>query len=87
MQPLPNQPGYFDLRALAAYSCCSVRWLRDRLADPHHPLPCYRVEGKVLVKRADFDEWMIGYRTQKGCSSLDRLVEDVVSSVSAKRTA
>jgi hypothetical protein len=28
---------YLSLRALAHYSGCSVRRLRDRLADPHHP--------------------------------------------------
>ena len=25
-------PGYLDLKTLAAYSCCSVRWLRDRFS-------------------------------------------------------
>jgi hypothetical protein len=28
---------HLSLRALAHYSGCSVRWLRDRLADPHRP--------------------------------------------------
>jgi hypothetical protein len=28
---------YLSLRALAHYSGCSVRWVRDRLADPHRP--------------------------------------------------
>ena len=49
------EPGYFDLKALAAYSSCSVRWLRDRLVDRLHPLPHYRIEGKILVKREEFD--------------------------------
>ena len=58
----PVQPGYFDLKALATYSCCSVRWLRDRLVDRAHPLTHYRVGGKLLVKRDEFDCWMIAHR-------------------------
>jgi hypothetical protein len=53
---------YFSLRGLAHYSGCSVRWLRARLTDPHHPLPCYRAEGKVLVRRSEFDGWIARYR-------------------------
>ncbi len=41
----PADP-YLPLKALAAYSGCSARWLRDRLADPRHPLPHYRPYGK-----------------------------------------
>jgi integrase len=52
------ESGYFDLKALAAYSSCSVRWLRDRLVDRLHPLPHHRIEGKILVKREEFDRWL-----------------------------
>ena len=51
---------YLSLRALATYSGCSIRWFRDRLVDASHPLPCYRVEGKMLVRRSDFDDWIAG---------------------------
>jgi hypothetical protein len=61
-----TKTGYFDLQALAAFSCCSVRWLRDRLADGTHPLPYHRVEGKLLVKREDFDRWIDHYRDANG---------------------
>jgi hypothetical protein len=55
---------YFSLRGLASYSGCSVRWLRDRLTDPHHPLPHHRLPGggKILVRRSDFDGWIARYR-------------------------
>jgi hypothetical protein len=68
---------YLSLRALATYSGCSIRWLRDRLVDGVHPLPCYRVEGKILVRRSDFDEWMARYRNQ-GRSDVERLVAPVL---------
>ncbi len=74
-----NEPGYFDLQALAVYSCCSVRWLRNRLVDQQQPLPHYRVEGKVLVKREEFDQWMTMHRTMQPANDLAELVESVVS--------
>jgi hypothetical protein len=60
---------FLTLKALAEYSDCSVRWLRDRLEDPDHPLPHYRVgapgSGRplILVRRSDFDAWMHTYYT------------------------
>jgi hypothetical protein len=69
---------YLSLRALATYSGCSVRWLRDRLADPHHPLPCYRLPGgKLLVRRSDFDGWLARYR-QVGRADVERAVAEVL---------
>jgi Helix-turn-helix domain len=64
---------YLSLRALAAYSGCSIRWLRDRLVESTHPLPCYRVEGKILVRRSDFDAWIARYRSE-GRPDVDQLV-------------
>ncbi len=73
----PADP-YLTLRALAAYSGCSVRWLRDRLTDPHHPLPCFRLPGsKILVRRSDFDVWMARYR-QVGDPDVDRIVTEAL---------
>jgi hypothetical protein len=77
---LPSyQPGYFDLKGLAVYASCSVRWLRDRLADRVHPLPHHRVEGKLLVKREDFDRWISQYRQDRPTDKLEDLVNGVVA--------
>ena len=54
---------YLSLRTLAGYSGLSVRTLRDRLVHAAHPLPRYRVGGKILVKRSEFDEWMRTFRS------------------------
>ena len=48
------EPGHIDLAAMAAYSSCSVRWLRTRL----NPLPHYEIEGTILVKREEFSRWL-----------------------------
>jgi hypothetical protein len=77
-----GQPGYFSLKALAAYSSCSIRWLRDRLADRTYPLPYHRVEGKLLVKKADFDQWIAAYRVCQQPGELDRMVDEVLQGLS-----
>ena len=72
---------YMSLKALARYSGLSVRTLRAHIADPMHPLPCYRPSGhgagKVLVRRSEFDRWMGRYRVE-GDAALDAIVRDVV---------
>ena len=76
--PACSHTRYFDLRALAAYSSCSVRWLRDRLTDRTHPLSYHRVDGKLLVKRADFDRWIDHYRVCRQPGELDRMLEEIL---------
>ncbi len=75
---------FFPLRALAAYSGISIRKLRDYLEDVGHPLPCYRVGGKVLVRRSEFDTWISAYR-QQGRADVARIVEEVLGGASHPR--
>jgi hypothetical protein len=72
----PADP-FLDLRALADYSSLSVRKLRDYLADTAHPLPAFKVGGKVLVRRSEFDAWMAQFRHEPG-AEVSRIVEDVL---------
>jgi hypothetical protein len=72
----PANP-YLDMKALADYSSLSVRKLRDHLADPTHPLPSYRVGGKVLVRRGDFDEWIERFR-HRASTDVARIVDAVL---------
>jgi hypothetical protein len=56
---------YLPLRALATYSGLGVRTLRgyiDRL--PDEALPAYRVGGKILVRRSEYDAWVAQFRAQ-----------------------
>jgi excisionase family DNA binding protein len=79
MVSTPLDP-FLSLKALAGYSGLSVRKLRDLLADPTCPLPHYRVGGKILVRRSEFDVWMQQYRA--GCNiNVARMVDVVVGSL------
>jgi len=77
--------GYLSLKLLSAYSECSVRWLRARLVDPYDPLPHYKIEGKILVKRDEFDRWMGAHRVCRPSDQLNQIVEDVVAQVCSPR--
>ena len=74
-------PDYLDLRSLAMYSSCSIRWLRNRLIDRLHPLPHYRIEGKILVKRDDFDQWMSSFRVLSQADGVSEIVESVLAQI------
>jgi|RhiMetdeSRZDD1v2_1073273.scaffolds.fasta_scaffold289955_1 excisionase family DNA binding protein len=71
---------FLSLRALSAYSGLSVRKLREYLDDPAHPLPAYRVGGKILVRRSEFDAWVAQYREERR-RDVGRVVEDVLRSL------
>jgi hypothetical protein len=52
---------YLSLRQLATYSGLSVRTLRGYVRRAVDPLPCYKLPGKVLVRRSEFDTWLQRY--------------------------
>jgi hypothetical protein len=79
------EPNYIDLRTLAAYASCSVRWLRDRLVDQTHPLPHHRVRGKLLVKKDNFDRWMDVHRVVHPSDQLTEIVESVIAQLRPPR--
>jgi excisionase family DNA binding protein len=68
---------FLSLRALASYSCVSVRKLREHLEDSANPLPHYRLGGKILVRRSEFDAWMSAYR-RVGPADVEKIVDSVM---------
>lgn len=72
---VPLDP-FMSLRALSTYSGLSVRNLRGHLnASP--ALPHYRVGGKILVRRSEFDAWMGRFRVDRSVD-VDAIVREVV---------
>jgi excisionase family DNA binding protein len=68
---------YLDLPVAARYTAFSVRTIRSWLTHPEHPLPCYRVGGKILLRRSELDQWLAAFR-QIGRQDLDALVDGLV---------
>ena len=68
---------FLSLKALAGYSALTTRKLREHLDDPGHPLPHYRVGGKILVRRSEFDAWIAAYR-RVGRVDVDQAVQEVL---------
>jgi predicted DNA-binding transcriptional regulator AlpA len=69
--------GYLPLKALAQYSGLSVRTLRSYLASPSHPLPCFRIGGKIVVKRSEYDRWVNQFRIAS-TDGIDALVAETL---------
>jgi hypothetical protein len=77
-EPLsPLDDAYLPLRVLVAYSGLSIRTLRKYLAHPSYPLPCFRIGGKVLVRRSDYDAWAARFRSAVP-SAVDALVRETL---------
>ena len=74
--PAANDDAYLSLQALSKYSSLSVRTLRTRLIHPSNPLPHYRVGGKILVRRSEFDNWIRVFRAAAADG-----VDDIVAAV------
>jgi len=71
------EDGYLPVKDLAVYSGLSVRTLRTYISHPSHPLPCYRIGGKVLVRRSEFDQWAQQFRAEPS-SVVDSLVTETL---------
>ena len=54
--------GYMSLKTLTEYSGMSIRTLRNWISHPVRPLPHYRIGGKLLVRRSEYDSWAKGFR-------------------------
>ena len=72
--PVTPWDPYFSISALASYSTLSTRLLRSFLTAPDHPLPHFRVGGRVLVKRSDFDAWIQIFRQPADSRDADAIV-------------
>ena len=68
---------YLDLKGLSAYSAVSVGSLRDYVKTG---MPHFKLKGKILVKRSEFDAWLERYRVNKK-QDLNNIVDDVISSL------
>lgn len=73
-----DSDAYYPLRRLADYSGLCIRTLRSYLVHPSTPLPHYRIGGKILVRRSDYDAWAARFRV-----TARPVVDDLVNEVLA----
>ena len=76
---MSDEDRYFTFRQLAAYTGLSIRTLRTYVARPVDPLPCYRLPGKVLIRRSAWDAWIEQYAA-RGVQS-DAIVSELLRAV------
>ena len=66
---------FFDLKGLSVYSALAVSTLRDYIRSGN--LPCFKVKGKVLIKRSEFDGWIEGHRVSRK-KDINGIVDEVI---------
>lgn len=79
-----NLDPFFDLRALSGYCHLSRRTLQTLVNDPQDPLPSYRVGGKILVRRSEFDQWMARRRNRKPLAAARLAATDAKALLTAR---
>jgi excisionase family DNA binding protein len=70
------EPEYYDLKGLSRSASIPVPTARDYIKK--EGLPCFKVRGKVLIKRTEFEAWLENYRLK---SNVDEIVSDVLNSL------
>ncbi|MBW1690820.1 MAG: helix-turn-helix domain-containing protein [Deltaproteobacteria bacterium] len=69
---------YFDLKGLSAYSALGVSTLRDYIRAGK--LPAFKVKGKVLIRKSEFDKWMEAQRINRK-AGIARIADEALKSL------
>jgi excisionase family DNA binding protein len=72
---------YFDLKGLSTYSALKVPTLREYIKEGK--LPAFKVKGKLLIKRSEFDAWLEKYRVK---DRIDSIVNEVMSDLKKNKS-
>lgn len=68
---------YFDLKGLSHYCSLSVSNLRGHIRNSK--LPAYQVHGKILVRRSEFDSWLLRFRLKP--RNLNAIADEVLGQI------
>jgi excisionase family DNA binding protein len=69
---------YFDLKGLEVYSALKVPTLRNYIKSG--TLPCFKVKGKILIRKSEFDAWLESYRVNRA-KEINDIVDGIMSSL------
>jgi len=70
---------------LVEYSTLSERTLRSYLKRRSQPLPHYRVDKKILIRRSEFDEWLANFRHAERGDEIAQAVDEMLSGLTGPR--
>lgn len=66
---------YLDLRGLSNYSSLSIPCLRDYIRSGL--MPAYKLKGKLIVRRSEYDAWIQKFRLKNINSVIDEVMESL----------
>ena len=75
---------YFDLKGLNAYSSLGVSTLREHIRSGS--LPSFKVKGKILVRKSEFDNWIEENFRAPG-QDLNGMVDEIMNNLKAGKSA
>ena len=73
---------FLDLKRLSERTSIGISSLRNHIKSPSHPLPSYRVRGKILVNWLEFKEWIAAFRSKP--LDLNKMVDDIMKDLIKK---
>ncbi len=76
---------WLSLRGLADYCSLSRRTLQALVNDTSDPIPSYRVGGKLLIRKSDFDAWMTRRRNRKPLEAARLAAADAQALLAARQ--
>ena len=69
---------FLDLKGLSMYSALGVSTLREYIR--RGKLPAFKLKGKILIKRSEFDRYMEDYRININ-KDIDRIAREAIRSL------
>ena len=70
---------YMDVRTLSRYSGISCRKLKNLIRHQEYPLPAYKIDGCIRIKKSEFEAWLNQFRLAH--ENGDKVVEDIVNDI------
>ncbi len=73
----------YDLKGLSGYCSLKIPTLRDYLKSGE--LPHYKLKGKILIRKSEFDAWLEGYRVNKK-QGINNIIDGVLESLKGAKS-
>jgi hypothetical protein len=72
---------YMDIKSLSRYSGISIRKLKDLIRHPECPLPAYKIDGSIKIKKCEFETWLKRFRLTPAQQThpVDHIVRDIMT--------